>query len=98
MTNLKDKATNVIFEVKRKALPVAMSAMTAMSGMAVTAFAAEGGTVDYTSLSTSITDAFKTIVSNCIDIAVAVLPIGIGLIGLQKMWDVAKKFFTKATS
>ena len=98
MTNLKDKATNVIMVVKRKALPVALSASTAISALTVNAFAEEAGTtVDYSGLTTTITSAFSQIVTNCVNIAVAIIPIGIGLIAIGKMWDVAKRFFNKAT-
>ena len=35
---------------------------------------------------------------SCIDVAVMIIPLGLGLYGLGKVWDVAKKFFTKSTS
>lgn len=100
MVNLKEKATTALVTVKKKSMKKILSAVCAASmaasALTVNAFASsEGGTVDYSSLSTSITDALKTIVSNCIDIAVAVIPIGVGLIGIGKMWDVARKFFNK---
>lgn len=85
----------------KKTIAVIASASLAVSAMAVNVFAAEGGGttgVDYASLSTTITNAFKDIVNQCIDVAVAVLPIGLGILGLGKLWDVAKKFFTKSTS
>lgn len=98
MTNLKDKATNAIVVVKRKAFPAVLSASAALSALTVTAFAEESGTtVDYASLTSTITNAFTQIVTNCVNIAVAIIPIGIGLIAIGKMWDVAKRFFNKAT-
>ena len=39
---------------------------------------------------------FSDIVTNCVNVAAAVLPIGLGLLGLGKIWDVAKRFFNKS--
>ena len=52
----------------------------------------------FESFSETIITAFSDVVQNCIDIAVAIIPIGIGLIAIGKMWDVAKRFFNKSTS
>lgn len=85
----------------RKVLSVVVSASLAVSALAVNAFAVEGdssGGVDYSSMITTITSGFSTIITNCVTIATAVIPLGLGIMGLGKMWDVAKKFFTKATN
>lgn len=99
MVNFKEKASNVIHAVERKSLPVAASVATAISALTVNAFAEElsSSTVDYSKLSTSILSGFSQIITNCIDIASAVIPLGVGLIAMGKMWDVAKKFFNKTT-
>lgn len=87
----------------RKVLSVIVSASLAVSMLAVNVFAAEGDSsgpagIDYSSLISTITSGFTTVIQNCVTIAVAVIPLGLGLMGLGKMWDVAKKFFTKATT
>lgn len=85
----------------RKVLSVIVSASLAVSALAVNAFAVEGdgpAGIDYSSLISTITSGFTTVIQNCVTIAVAVIPLGLGLMGLGKMWDVAKKFFTKATT
>ena len=87
-------------KVKMKKVVSAIgSAALAMSVVAVSAFATDGTSgVDYTSLIDSLKTGFSEIVTNCIAVAGAVLPIGLGLLGLGKIWDVAKRFFTKTTS
>lgn len=82
----------------KKVLAAICSGALAMSVVAVSAFA-EGSTVgvDYTSMIDTLKSAFTDIVTNCVTVASAVLPIGLGLLGLGKIWDVAKRFFAKST-
>ena len=82
----------------KKVVSAICSAALAMSVVAVSAFAEGTSGVDYTSLIDSLKTGFSEIVTNCIAVAGAVLPIGLGLLGLGKIWDVAKRFFTKTTS
>ena len=85
----------------KKVITSICSAALAMSVVAVSAFAEDGTVsagVDYSSLITTIVDGFSTIITNCVAVAAAVIPLGLGLMGLGKMWDVAKRFFTKTTS
>ncbi len=89
----------------KKAVAVIASTAVAVSAFAVNAFAAEsdgsGGTSVSSALSNlgpKITSAFTDIVNTCLDIGVSVLPLGLSIFGAIKLWDVAKKFFTKATN
>lgn len=85
----------------KKVVAVVASASMAISAVAVNAFAAEGYTasgVNFSDVSTKILSGFTDVISNCVDIAVAIIPLGLGLFAVGKMWDVAKKFFTKATN
>lgn len=84
----------------KKVVSAVCSGALAMSVVAVSAFAADGTTtgVDYSSIVTTITQGFSDIITQCVNVAVAVVPLGLGLMGLSKMWDVAKRFFTKTTS
>lgn len=87
----------------KKTVAAIASASVAVSAFAVNAFAADGtggGASVSTALSQlgpKITSAFTEIVNTCIDIGVSVLPLGLSIFGAIKLWDVAKKFFTKAT-
>lgn len=51
----------------------------------------------YGNLIEVIKEGMTNIVTSCVTVAGAVLPIGLGLLGLGKIFDVAKRFFTKAT-
>lgn len=85
----------------KKVVAVIASASMAISAVAVNSFAAEGDTasgVNFSDVSTKILSGFTDVISNCVDIAVAIIPLGLGLFAVGKMWDVAKKFFTKATN
>lgn len=83
----------------KKVVSVVVSACMAVSMVAVNAFAAEGDTgVNFSDVSSKILGGFTDVISNCVDIAVAIIPLGLGLFAVGKMWDVAKKFFTKATN
>lgn len=88
-------------KVFKKVVAVVASASMAISAVAVNAFAAEGDStsgVNFSDVSTKILSGFTDVISNCVDIAVAIIPLGLGLFAVGKMWDVAKKFFTKATN
>lgn len=98
MINVKEKAKNAVIAVKAKALPVMCAAVTAVPTMMITAFAEDDGSVDYTAVTTSLTTGFKDIVTQCVTVAAAIIPIGLGIIGLGKVFNVAKRFFNKATS
>lgn len=67
--------------------------------MIITASAEAGPSgVDYSTVTESLTTGFKDIVTQCVTVAVAIIPIGLGIIGLGKVFTVAKRFFSKATS
>ena len=88
----------------KKVVAVIASASMAASMLAVNAFAAEGDG-SATSVSSALGDigpkllsAFTDIVNACVDIGVSVIPLGLSIFGAIKLWEVAKKFFTKATN
>lgn len=85
----------------KKTISCIASASVAISSLAINAFAAEGaggsGTVNYSDISSKILAGFGTIITNCIDIATSIIPLGLGLYGVGLLWNTAKKFFTKAT-
>ena len=104
MEKLNPNAVTVVGVAERKVkikkvVSSICSAALAMSVVAVSAFAEEGtaGSVDYTTIIDSITTGFGTIITNCVTVASAVIPLGLGLLGLGKIWDVAKRFFAKTT-
>lgn len=85
----------------KKVIAAMASASIAMSAVAVNAFALDSDTtsgVNFSDVSTKILSGFTGVINNCVDIAVAIIPLGLGLFAVGKMWDVAKKFFTKATN
>lgn len=98
MVNIKERASNAILTVKRKALPVAASAATAISALTVSASAAEGGT---TSMYNTIAEAFGTAATGMADgialVFAAVIPIGIGIIGMYACVGAGKRIMTKLT-
>lgn len=90
-------------KVFKKVCGVIASAAVAVSAVAVNAFAEE--TSSSTSVSSALSEigpklitGFGELVSSCIDIGVSVIPLGLTIFGALKLWDVAKKFFTKATN
>lgn len=95
MVNVKEKGREVLLTVKRKALPVAVSAATAISALTVNAFS-EGET---SSMYQTIADSFKSGISQCTDGIVlifgAVIPIGLSIIGLYAALGAGKRIFTK---
>lgn len=99
MSNVKEKAKNAVTAIKAKALPVVCAVATAVPTMIITASAVAGPSgVDYSTVTESLTTGFKDIVTQCVTVAVAIIPIGLGIIGLGKVFTVAKRFFSKATS
>lgn len=97
--NLKEKVICFKNKIQSKALPVVASATAAISAVVVTVSAEEpGASSSMTSLTNAIKTGFTEVINNCIDVAVMIIPLGLGLYGLGKVWDVAKKFFTKSTS
>lgn len=89
----------------KKTIAAIASASVAVSAFAVNAFAAEGAGGTGTSVSSALSDigpkllsAFSDIVTACVDIGVSVIPLGLSIFGAIKLWEVAKKFFTKATN
>ncbi len=96
MINVKEKAKNAVTAIKVKALPVACAVATAVPTLMIGASAEDG--VDYSAVTTSLTTGFKEIVTQCVTTAAAIIPIGLGLIGLGKVFSIAKKFFSKATT
>lgn len=97
--NVKNKLTNVSTKIKTRVVPAVISGATAASAMAITAFADSGSSsVDYSAISTSIKSGLGDIITNCISMAADIIPLGLGLFGLGKVWDIAKKFFNKSTS
>lgn len=98
--NVKNVISNAKTGLKTKVLPAVVSAGTAISAVAITASAESGtnaGTVNYSEVGTKLIAGFNDIISGCVDVAVAVIPLGLGLYGLGLIWNTAKKFFTKAT-
>lgn len=97
MVNLKEKAHNGVMVLKKRVLPAIASASLATSVMAVNAFAADG--TASTDMYQTLADAFKvgmTGVSNGIAlIFTAVIPIGIGIIGLYTALGAGKKILKK---
>ena len=97
--NVKEKAKNAVTAIKAKALPVMCAVATAVPTMMITASAEAGASgVDYSTLTSSLKTGFTDIVTNCVTVAADIIPIGLGIIGLGKVFTVAKRFFTKATS
>lgn len=99
--NVKNVISKAKTCIKTKVLPAVVSAGTAISAVAISAFAesvsSNAGSVNYSELGTKLMAGFKDIISGCVDVAVAVIPLGLGLYGLGLVWNTAKKFFTKAT-
>lgn len=97
--NVKEMLTNVKTKVKTRVVPAVISGATAISTMAIVASAESGaGSVDYGTIKESLMSGFSDIITNCVDVAAGVLPLGLGLYGIGKAWDMAKKFFNKSTS
>lgn len=100
--NAIEKAQNTVVAVKKrtakKVLAAICSASVAMSAVAVNAFAAEGDT-GTSSMYSTIADTFKTGISQCVDGIVlifgAVIPVGIGIIGLYAAVGAGKRIFSK---
>lgn len=97
--NVKNVISKAKTNFKTKVVPAVVSAGVAASTVAVSASAesVSAGSVDYKSLGETLVKGFSDIITACVDVAVAVVPLGLGLIGLSMMFSVAKKFFMKAT-
>lgn len=99
--NVKNAISKVKTGFNTRVVPAVISAGTAISAAAITACAETGtnaGSVNYTNIGKQLISGFNDIISGCVDVAVAVVPLGLGLYGLGLIWNTAKKFFTKATS
>ncbi len=98
--NVKNVISKAKTNFKTKVVPAAISAGTAVSAVVISASAESGtnaGSVNYSEVGTKLIAGFNDIISGCVDVAVAVIPLGLGLYGLGLVWNTAKKFFTKAT-
>ena len=99
--NVKNVISNAKTGLKTRVLPAVVSAGTAISAVAISASAesvsSNAGSVNYSEVGTKLIAGFNSIISGCVDVAVAVIPLGLGLYGLGLVWNTAKKFFTKAT-
>ncbi|MCM1578138.1 MAG: hypothetical protein NC078_04985 [Ruminococcus sp.] len=94
ISSLKSKA--VEFESRHRVIPKAMGACLALSTVGVNALAAEGDSgINYTEIANSLKSGFNEVITNCISIATAIIPLAIGLWGLSIMIGCAKRFFTK---
>lgn len=99
--NVKEKARNAVMTVKKKALPVIASATMAMSLVAVNAFAVEGDTSStgmYTTLANAFKDGAGAMADGIAIIFGAVIPVGVGIIGLYSALGAGKKILAKLTS
>lgn len=99
--NVKEKARNAVMTVKKKALPVMASATMAMSAVAVNAFAegeSVGSTSMYSTLANSFKDAAQAMGDGIALILGAIVPIGVGIIGLYSAVGAGKKILAKLSS
>lgn len=98
--NVKNVISKAKTNFKTRVVPAAISAGTAVSAVVISASAESGtnaGSVDYASVGKQLIAGFNDIINGCVDVAVAVVPLGLGLYGFGLVWNTAKKFFTKAT-
>ena len=107
MVNLKDKAHNAVMVVKtnggkvsKKVLGAVCSASLAMSAMAVNAFAADtGGSDPASTMYQTLADAFSTGITGAANgiavIFAAILPVGVGIIGMYAALGAGKRLFKK---
>lgn len=97
MMNIKEKAHNAVTVVKTRVLPAVASASLAASAVAVNAFAADSDSTS--SMYQTMADAFKTGITGAADgialIFAAVIPIGVGIIGLYSALGAGKKILHK---
>lgn len=101
MMNVKEKVKNAIVTVKRKAVPVAVSVASALSTVCVTAFAADGSS-STSSMYSTIADGFSSGISDVASgvgtVLSAVIPFGVGIIGVMSCIGVAKRIFNQIDS
>lgn len=80
-------------------LSAAVMALCMSMCMAVTCFAVDGSSisssVDYKSIGTALQSGLAEMVSNVIDVAVAIVPIGLGVFGLGWTVKKVKSLFAK---
>lgn len=102
--NVKEQAKNAVMTVKRKALPVAVSSVTALSAVSVNAFAAEtgggGGSFSGSSgLYSTIADSFGTGINEMMAgiglVLTAIIPVAVGIVGVYAAIGAGKRIITK---
>lgn len=101
--NVKEKARNALAVVERKVLPVAVSALMALSAVAVNAFAVEGDSSGVSSsMYDEIANSFKSGITDCVagigKVVSVCVPIAVGVLGLVATIGAAKKIFIKLTN
>lgn len=102
--NAIEKAKTAVVTVKKrsakKVLAAICSASMAMSAVAVNAFAAEGtsNTSMYQTLANSFQDAAQAMGDGIALILGAIVPIGVGIIGLYSAVGAGKKILAKLSS
>lgn len=99
--NVKERAKNAVITVKKKALPVIASASVAMSTVAVNAFAVDetgGSTSMYKVLSDAFAEGADAMSGGIAMIFGAVIPIGVGIIGLYSALGAGKKILAKLST
>lgn len=98
--NVKEKAKNAVMTVKKKALPVMASAATAMSAVAVNAFAEDtvGSPSMYQTLANSFSTGAQAMGDGIAIILGAIIPIGVGIIGMYSAIGAGKKILSKLSS
>ena len=97
--NVKEKARNAVMTVKKKALPAIASASIAMSAVAVNAFAEEVGSVSmYQTLANSFSTAAQSMGDGIALILGAIVPIGVGIVGLYSAIGAGKKILSKLST
>lgn len=52
--------------------------------------------MEMNTLTEALIEGYKDIVTQCVEVATSVIPIGMGLLGLSKVFSVAKSFFSKS--
>lgn len=90
------KAKAIDFEAKYRIVPKVMGAAAALTVTAVPASAAEGDSaVNSAEIVNALKSGISDVITNCISVATALIPMAIGLWGLTIMIGYAKRFFTK---
>lgn len=63
--------------------------------MAICCFAAEGGSSDYSTVTTALTNGFNDVATQIITVAGIAITGGLGIFGLKKLVTAAMSFFSK---